>query len=105
DLVLVGAIFVVLTVCAEPDAPAASDHLAAHLVVCGGAESHVREVGVLHRLLLNVARIDFEPLRQILASLLDRVVFADGHTIQTTAWLSLFPTTVPVVCRLALLSF
>jgi hypothetical protein len=57
-LVLVGAVFVILAVCAEADAPAGRDHLAAHLAVFRGAERHVRKVVVFHRLLFDGARVD-----------------------------------------------
>jgi hypothetical protein len=79
DLVLVRAIFEGLPLDFELDAPAARDHLAAHLVVFCRAERHIWEVCVFNRLLFDGAGIDFQALREIVPSVLNCTIFADCH--------------------------
>ena len=78
-LVLVRAIFEGLALGFKVDAPAARNHLAAHLVIFGGAERHVGEVCVFDRLLFDVARVDSQAFGEILPSVLNCTVFANCH--------------------------
>src|SRR5436190_15486714 len=64
-LVFVGAVFIGLSLRFQADAPAAGDHLPAHLVVFGRAQRHVGEVGVFNRSLFDVRSVHLQSLRQI----------------------------------------
>src|SRR6185503_19822317 len=66
-LVFVGAILVGAAVGGKADAPVAGDHLAAHLVVFGGAERHIGKVGIFNGI-ADFRRINVEAPRQIVAS-------------------------------------
>src|SRR5262249_16769380 len=79
DLILIRAIFVGLALGLELDAPAARDHLAAHLAGFGCAESHVRKVCVFYRPFFDVGGLDVQAFGQIAAGVFDCVVFIVCH--------------------------
>jgi len=80
DLIFISAVFVGFSLRFEFDAPAACDHLAAHLAVFSRAQRHVREVGIFDRLLFDVRGVDVQAPGQVFLGVLDCGIFIDCHT-------------------------